>query len=192
MPGDVPPVADEREGLTGYLQQQRYVLRLSAFGLNDEQARTRPTPSALSISGLIKHLAGVEGFWMDLVEQRPIGGSAEEYQDGFRAGADETLDGLLERYADAARRTDGVLAGVADLNQAVPVPHDVPWFPKDVDSWSVRWVALHLIEETARHAGHADMVREALDGATAFPLMAAAEHWEPTPWMTPWEPARIG
>lgn len=69
------------------------------------------------------------------------------------------------------------------------MPRDSPWFPSDVDAWSVRWVLLHLITETARHAGHADMVRESIDGATAFPLMAAAEDWPASPWLTPWTPA---
>jgi len=64
----------------------------------------------------------------------------------------------------------------------------VPWFPKDVEAWSVRWVVLHLIEETARPAGHADIIREAVDGATGFALMAVAEHWPASPWITPWEP----
>jgi len=64
----------------------------------------------------------------------------------------------------------------------------VPWFPKDVSAWSVRWVLLHLIEETARHAGHADILRESIDGATALPLMAAAEGWPEQPWITPWTP----
>ena len=61
--------------------------------------------------------------------------------------------------------------------------------PDDIDAWSVRWVLLHLIEEVARHAGHADIVREAVDGATMYPLMAAAEGWPATDWMQPWEPA---
>jgi hypothetical protein len=65
----------------------------------------------------------------------------------------------------------------------------VPWFPKGVAAWSVRWVLLHLIEETARHAGHADLLREAVDGATAYPLLAAAESWPATPWLQPWQPA---
>jgi len=192
MPGDVPPVADEREGLGGYLAQQRYVLRLSSHGLSDDQARARPTASSLSIGGIIKHVTAVEGYWMDLVEQRPTGGTADEYENGFRPAPDEDLQSLLRRYEVAAGRTDRVLAGLDDLGRPVPVPHDVPWFPKDVDAWSVRWVFLHLIEETARHAGHADFVREALDGATAFPLMAAAEGWEPTPWLQPWEPSGAG
>jgi hypothetical protein len=61
-----------------------------------------------------------------------------------------------------------------------------PEFPDDIEAWSVRWVLLHLIAETARHAGHADIVRESVDGATAFPLMAAAEGWPATPWRQPW------
>ena len=191
MPGDVPPVADEREGLAGYLAQMRYVVRLTAYGLTDEQARARPTPSELSVGGIVKHLTAAEGYWMDIVEQRPLERSDSDYEEGFRPGPDEDLRTLLEHYAAAAGRTDAVLAA-ADLGAAVPVPRDVPWFPKDVDAWSVRWVMLHLVEETARHAGHADMVREALDGATAFPLMAAAEGWEPTPWLRPWEPAASG
>ena len=80
-----------------------------------------------------------------------------------------------------AAETEAVIAAIPDLGQPVPVPKDVPWNPPDVDAWSVRWVLLHLIEETARHAGHADIVRESLDGATAFPLLAAAEGWPATP-----------
>jgi hypothetical protein len=104
-------------------------------------------------------------------------------------GEDETLADVLARYDEVAARTEEVIAGITDLGQRVPVPKKVPWFPKDVDAWSVRWVLLHLIEETARHAGHADIVREHIDGATAFPLMAAAEGWPESPWMTPWKPA---
>ncbi|HTZ09278.1 MAG TPA: DinB family protein [Acidimicrobiales bacterium] len=191
MPGDVPPVADERQGLTRYLAQMRYVVRLAAYGLDDDQARATPTRSPLSVGGIIKHLASVEGYWTGLVEGRPPTGGAGAYEDGFRPGPDQTLQDLLERYAEAAARTDAVV-GALDLGHPVPVPEGVPWFPKDVEAWSVRWVLLHLIEETARHAGHADMVREALDGATAFPLMAAAEGWEPTPWLQPWEPGAGG
>jgi hypothetical protein len=57
-----------------------------------------------------------------------------------------------------------------------------------VEAWSVRWVLLHLVEEIARHTGHADIVRESIDGATAYELMAAAEGWPATPWLTPWSP----
>jgi uncharacterized damage-inducible protein DinB len=189
MPGSVPPVADEREALFAFLAQQRHVLRLAAYGLDDEQARATPTPSALSVGGVIKHVAAVERFWVDVAAQRLDGpGSPEDYEQNFCVGPDETLQAVLDDYAKTAEETVAVIEAVADLGQAVPVPPGVPWFPEDVGAWSVRWVMLHLIEETARHAGHADIVREAIDGATGYPLMAAAEGWPASPWIQPWEP----
>jgi len=189
MPGQVPPVADEREGLLAYLAQQRAVIRVAAYGLTDEQARAVPTTSALSVGGLIKHVISVESYWIDLAAQRELPNSQDEYEANFRLGADETMQSVLDRYDVVAKETESFIAGVADLGRPVPVPQGVPWFPDDVEAWSVRWVLLHLIQETARHAGHADIVREAIDGATAFPLMAAAEGWPATPWMQPWEPS---
>jgi hypothetical protein len=189
MPGNVRPVTDERDGLLSYLAQQRYVLRLASFGLTDEQAGATPTVSKLSVGGLIKHAASVERNWMSVVLQRSEErGSAEDYEAGFRLGPDETLADVLAVYEEAARDTDLVIASIPDLGQPVPVPRGVPWYAQDVEAWSVRWVLLHLIQETARHAGHADIIREAVDGATAFPLMAAAERWPATPWIKPWEP----
>jgi uncharacterized damage-inducible protein DinB len=187
MPGQVPPVADERTGLLAYLAQQRYVLRLAAYGLTDEQARETPTRSSLSVGGLIKHVATTERGWIDMVLQRPGGGSMDDYVANFRLGPGETLASVFQLYDEVAAETERVIGDIPDLGQAVPIPKGVPWFPSDVDAWSVRWVLLHIIEETARHAGHADIVRESLDGATAFPLMAAAEGWPSTPWLQPWE-----
>ena len=191
MPGQVPPVADEREGLLAYLAQQRDAIRFAAHGLTDEQARATPTASALSIGGLVKHVATTERGWIDTMLQRDRGTTGESetsYHDNFRLTSGETLAGALALYDEVAKETEAVIAGIADLGQPVPVPQGVPWFPDDVTAWSVRWVLLHLIEETARHAGHADIVRESLDGATAWPLMAAAERWPATPWVSPWEP----
>ena len=191
MPGMAPFHTDEHDLLLGYLAQQRAVLRLTAFGLTDTQARTpAAAPSPLSVGGLIKHVAGVEQNWMDVVLQRERSASAEDdYAVGFTMGADETLAELFA-FADAvADTTEAVVRDIADLGQPVPVPQGVPWYPDDLDAWSVRWVLMHLVAETARHAGHADIVREAIDGATAFPLMAAAEGWPATPWMQPWEPS---
>jgi uncharacterized damage-inducible protein DinB len=188
MPALVPPVAHEREGLLAYLAQQRYVLRLAAHGLTDEQARATPSRSSLSVGGLLKHLARTERRWISMVLQREDT-SEDSYEAAFRLEPDETLASVLARYDEVASETEAVIAAIADLGQAVPVPQGVPWFPRDVEAWSVRWVLLHLIVETARHAGHADIVRESLDGATAFPLMAAAEGWPPTPWVQPWQPS---
>ncbi|EOD65584.1 DinB family protein [Amycolatopsis vancoresmycina] len=191
MAGNVRPVADERDGLLSFLEQQRYVLRLAAYGLTDEQARLASTKSTLSVGGLIKHVASTEYGWMDTVQQvpqKPFAEGVAEYEAAHRMGPDETLDGLLARYDEVAARTAEVIAGIDDLGRPVPVPKGVPWFPQDVDAWSVRWVLLHLIQETARHAGHADIIREHIDGGTAFPLMAAAEGWPESPWMKPWTP----
>lgn len=184
MPGMVPPVADERDGLLSYLDQMRCVIRIAAYGLTDEQARQAPSVSPLTVGGLIKHVASVERHWINMVLER-VSGPAEGYEDNFRLVDGETLEGVLAFYEDVAKETEAVIARV-ELDHPVPVPQGVPWFPDDVEAWSVRWVLLHLIQETARHAGHADIVRESIDGATAFPLMAAAEHWPVTPWMQPW------
>jgi hypothetical protein len=83
-------------------------------------------------------------------------------------------------------RTDTVIGAIDDLGHRVPLPRE-PWFP-DPENCTVRWIVLHLIEETARHAGHADIIREALDGAMSGPLMAAAEGWPKDGWVTPWQP----
>jgi uncharacterized damage-inducible protein DinB len=193
MPGQAPAVTDERELLLAYLAQQRDGIRNAAFGLTDDQARLAPSASSLSIGGLIKHVADVEKHWIDLVLQRDNNRSQEDrqsdYQANFHLRPGETLADVLAGYSEVATRTEAVITGIADLDQAVPVPKGVPWFPKDVEAWSVRWVLLHLIEETARHAGHADIIRESIDGATMYELMAAAEGWPATDWLQPWTPA---
>jgi uncharacterized damage-inducible protein DinB len=183
-----PPIADEREGLLAYLAQQRQLLRIAVHGLTEEQARATPSASTLSLGGLVKHVALTERGWIDTMLQRPGQRSANDYMAAFVLRPDESLAGVLDLYAGVARQTEAEIAAIADLGQPVPVPKGVPWFPADVEAWSVRWVLLHLIEETARHVGHADIIRESLDGATAIPLMAAVEGWPASPWVQPWEP----
>jgi uncharacterized damage-inducible protein DinB len=191
MPGLAPPLDAERELLLAYLAQQRQGARNAAYGLSDEEARQAPVASSLSVGGLLKHLADMERGWIDLVVQRPHRGaeSASAYLDNFRLEPDETLADVLARYDEVGRETEAAIAEITDLDQPVPVPKGVPWFPDDVDAWSVRWVLLHLIEETARHAGHADIIREAVDGATMYGLMAAVEGWPDTDWLQAWKPA---
>jgi uncharacterized damage-inducible protein DinB len=194
MPRVVPPVADERTALTAYLAHQRRALRATAYGLTEEQARVAASAGGLSIGGLIKHAARCEGFWTDLIlqQQYETQPKADEVDgDEFRLAPDETLAGVLVAYAEAADLTDTVISSIPDLGQAVPVPQGAPWIPAEVEEWSVRWVLLHLIEEMARHGGHADIIRESTDGATFDPLLAAAEAW-PDPWVQPWEPASPG
>lgn len=189
MPAQAPALTDERSLLLAYIAQQRNGIRNAAFGLTDEQARRTPTVSSLSLGGLIKHVASTERGWIDMVRATPRTTTPAEqeadYADGFRLLPDETLAEVLAGYERVARETEEVLAAIIDLGQEVPVPQGVPWFPDDVAAWSVRWVLLHIIEETARHAGHADLIREAIDGATMYPLLAAAEGWPATDWLQP-------
>ena len=196
MPALAPPVTDERDALRQFLAYKQQAFVAVAHGLTDEQARSTPTVSTLSIGGLIKHVTGMQRIWMRRVaaapnapepDDRPFEERAAEFQDEFVMRDDETLAGLLQRFAGQNAETLR-LAQTADLDAAVPVPRDAPWFPRDVETWSVRWVFLHVISELARHAGHADIIRESIDGATMYELVAAAEGWEPTPWLQPWTP----
>lgn len=196
MPAMPPPVTDEREGLVAYVAQQLDAFRSVAFGLTDDQARSTPTPSALSVGALVKHATGVSRGWIARVtaapdpppkDDRPFEERVAAYQDEFVMREDETLSDVLARFDAQAEQTLKALTE-ADPDTPVPVPQDAPWFPKDVTHWSVRWVALHLVEELARHAGHADIIREAIDGATMYELVAGREGWPETDWLKPWRP----
>lgn len=190
MPGQTRPVADERDGLLAFLAQTRLQLKLTAYGLTPEQLRATPAASALSVGGLIKHAAYTEAGWIDQAAQRPqTYHGAHEWDQHFDVAEGETYADLVAFYDGVAAETERVVAGIADLGRPVPIDHSVPWNPQDHDNWSVRWVLLHLIQETARHSGHADIIRETLDGATAFPLMAAAEGWPESDFIKPWQPA---
>ncbi|EUA07324.1 hypothetical protein I553_0854 [Mycobacterium xenopi 4042] len=115
----------------------------------------------------------------------PFAEAARSYQGEYVMAPDDTLAGLCD--ALVAQNAESLrLVDTCDLDAAVPVPRNVPWFPEDVDAWSVRWVILHVVGELARHAGHADIIRETIDGATMYELIAARENWQPQPWLTPW------
>jgi hypothetical protein len=196
MPGSAPPVATEREAISTYLRQQHDAICFAAYGLTDEQAHRVPSRSAISIANLVKHVTHTERTWMERAragewshgETGRSPGSAKEYGDDWNADG-ETIEDLIAAFDEVARDTEAAaLDESLDLDQPVPVPRDAPWFPKDVEAWSVRWVYFHLIEELARHAGHADIVREHVDGATMYELMAGAEGWPETPWLKPWRP----
>ena len=190
MPGMPRPNDDEKTLLLAFVAQQRDLVRTAAFGLTDAQARSGATASALSVGGLVKHVAAMERGWMDTVlgRPRPSGAEAEAaYGDDMVMGPDDTLAALLDDLDRAGAATEEVVAALP-LDHVVPVP-DEPWFPADVPAWSLRFVLLHLVEEVARHAGHADIVREHVDGATWYGLMAAREQLDLGPWVEPWEPA---
>jgi hypothetical protein len=196
MPGMPPPAADERQTLIEFIRFNQNAFFSAAYGLTDEQARSTPSVSALSIGGLIKHATGVQKGWVDRAvaapdmppaDDRPMDEIMADYADQYVMREDETLADLLAAMAKQNAETLRVFAG-ADLDAAVPVPHEVPWFPQDLDHWNVRWVALHIIEELTRHAGHADIIRESIDGATMYELMAANEEWPETEFIKRWRP----
>ena len=177
MPAIVRPVGDERDALVTFLEHERHVLLIAAYGLTDEEARLAPTVSDLSIEGLLVHMTSTERTWASMVR-----GST-------RPPDDEQVDlaAVVAAYREAIAATDDVIASVDDLGRAVRLPEGTRWAAPGTE-WSVRWVLLHLIHETARHAGHADIIRESIDGAKALPLMATVEQWPPRRTITPWTP----
>jgi uncharacterized damage-inducible protein DinB len=194
MPALASPVADERSALREYLAYHQSAFFAVSYGLTDEQARMTPTVSALSIGGLVKHAAGMQRSWMTRVaaapdapprDPRPFEETAKDYADQHVMRPDETLDGLLKTL-EAENATSLHLIETADLDAKVPVPRDIPWFPKGIKDWSVRWVILHVINELTRHSGHADIIRESIDGATMYELLAALEGWAIDGWVQPW------
>ena len=189
MPGQVGAIENEQQGLLAYLAQMRYVLKLTAYGLTDEQLRATPSASELSVGGLIKHCASTEAGWMGQVRGEPQVLDYQQYADNFRLAEGETIDDVLARYDRVAEQTEKTVTELDDLGHLIEIDHSVPWNSKDMTHWTLRWILLHLVQETARHSGHADIVRESVDGATAYPLMAAAEGWPETDWLKPWRPA---
>jgi uncharacterized damage-inducible protein DinB len=177
LPGTVRPIADERDGLLAYLAQQRLALRATVHGLTDEQARATPSASGLSLGGLIKHAAQCERGWVAGAIANRLPETGRDWEAEFQLQDGETLEWALALYDEVAKETEAIIAEIPDLGQPVPVP-PAPWYPRNVKFWSVRWVLLHLIEEAARHGGHADIIRESLDGKTWYELMAAAEGWD--------------
>lgn len=197
MPGLPVPAADERQTLIEFLRFNQNAFVAVCHGLTDEQARSTPSVSALSVGSLIKHVTGVQRSWTDRVtaapnfpppDPRPMEEIMAEYADLHVMHEDETLEGLVAALKAQNAATLQAFAE-ADLSIPVPVPQDVPWFPKDIEHWSPRWVALHLVEELSRHAGHADIIRESIDRATMYELLAAAEEWPETEWIKRWRPA---
>jgi hypothetical protein len=161
-------MSTEHDTLIETMGHQRALLRRTADGLTDEQARTRSTVSGLSVGGIVKHLAQVERRWSDFVLKGPevFGGFTAESFAAHEAGlvmtSDDRLADLLAGYDAAAANTDDRVRSVPDLSVEQPLPV-TPWWPAG-SSWSARRVALHIIAETAQHCGHADIVREAIDG----------------------------
>jgi uncharacterized damage-inducible protein DinB len=175
----VSPTTDamtgERADLLSALEKNRRFLRFTTRDLTDEQAGLRTTASELCLGGLIKHVAAAEAKWVTFILDGP---SPQDDFDAmteedwaartaqFRMQPGETLAEILDDYAEVARRTGEVVAGLTDLDRSHPLPL-APWNPPG-ERWSARQVILHIIAETAQHAGHADIIRESLDGAKSM------------------------
>ncbi|TDC84793.1 DinB family protein [Actinomadura sp. 7K507] len=169
-----PATTGERADLLAMLAKHRHFLRFTTRDLTDEQAGMRTTASELCLGGLIKHVASVERNWVGFI----LGGPSamgdfdqmteEDFarrEDELRMLPDDTLSGVLADYAEVARRTDDVVATLPDLDAVQPLPK-APWFQDT--HWSARRVLMHIVAETAQHAGHADIIRESLDGAKSM------------------------
>ncbi len=170
---DQPGTSDlERREFIGALARHRKLLRRTVRGISDEQARHRSTVSDLSLGGLIKHVTLAEQNWSAFITQGPsaLGGSDttgfETRASTFEMTDGETLAGLLKRYEGTARATDELIMTLPSLDVSHPLP-DAPWYERNA-SWSARRVLLHVLAETAQHAGHADIIRESIDGAKSL------------------------
>ena len=166
----------ERDDLVESLRRHRGFLLFTVRGITDEQARTRTTVSELTLGGLVKHVAATEAQWATFMTEGA--GTAPDvdwasidwenppqevaaYRDSHRLTEDETLADQLARYEEVAAHTDE-LVRTLDLDVAHELPA-APWFEPGA-TWTVRRAVLHVIAETSQHAGHADIIREALDG----------------------------
>lgn len=154
----------ERDDLIATLATHRGFLTQTVRGLDDAAARSTPTVSALSLASLLKHVSDTEAAWITFARTGTMPGA--EGWDGedtrFLLTDDDTLEALLARYDAVAADTAAFIAG-ADLDAAHPLPV-APWFPPGT-TWTTRRVLAHVLAESAQHAGHADIIRESIDGA---------------------------
>ena len=180
--------SNEIDLLLAYIAQQRDGIVYATHGLTDAEASSSPTISSLSLITLIQHVAHVEQRWIALAADGAWESDFDAYQAAFTLG-DRSLSDVVAHYRAVAAATELTIRELGDLDRLVAVPKGVPWFPADVEAWSVRWILLHVMEETGRHAGHADFLREAIDGATMHQLMATVEDWPDSPWLTKWQRA---
>lgn len=170
------PVEGERQSLLEYVRYHHAAFVAVSHGLTDEQARSTPTVSTLSIGGLIKHVTVVAYAWTQQVVASPaqlqddpwsLSGMVSHRDEQHVMRDDDTLAALLATLATQMNRTTNVFAE-ADLDETIVVPEHVQRVCEGAH-WTVRWALMNINEEMARHAGHADLIRETIDGATMFP-----------------------
>lgn len=154
-----PRTGGEREVLSAFLDQQRAVVVWKLEGLTDDQVRQRIRPGGLYLLGLVKHLAAAEYYWLSELFGRPFEPADVRATDDAELEPDDTTDTVLAYYTRARAASDRAMREV-DLDATA-----VTWLG---DVVSFRWAILHAIEETVRHAGHADLIREHVDGTTGY------------------------
>ncbi|EFG64870.1 DinB family protein [Streptomyces sp. SPB074] len=161
---------DETGALLAFLEDQREAIRRATLGLTEEQARQRPCASGLSLGGLLKHTAETEQGWLARAQgvAPDIARTPENWNESHVLLDGETLADTRAYGEKVARDPEEWIRSRPGLDETFPLPK-APWFP-DADGVSLRWLLLHLIRENARHAGHADILREQLDGETAYSL----------------------
>jgi hypothetical protein len=158
---DLVAVAGERETLAGFLEYHRRVISGKLRGLSEEDARRRLVPSLTTMLGLVSHAAAVERNWFQHYlggkPREEIAGNARGDAPSWDVGAGQTIDGVIAEFESACATSRRIAAGFA-LDQTVP--HD------RLGRVSLRWIYVHIIREHARHIGHADILREQIDGVT--------------------------
>lgn len=191
MPFLTADVTDERDALATFASQQIHQLATTLHGLTPEQLAATPSASAMSLGALARHAVLVtENILGSICEAPDASTGAERSPEQMQAEgtiepsalrADDTAQVLIDALEEQAQVADSLLRKV-DLDTEVPIP-DQPWFA-GAEHWNNRWSALHLIEELARHAGHADIIRESIDGTGAYELNVLAEGgtWPPEGW----------
>jgi hypothetical protein len=152
--------SNERDAVTGFLDKQRDALIRKVRGVSDADARRTPTASSLSLLGLLKHSVAWEDRWFQaIVAGRPLPDGwpeSESPDQDFIVDDGDTVEQWVAMYEEAARTSRQIVAAMA---------LDDPCARTDIIDCNLRYVLLHMIEETARHAGHADIIRETLDGS---------------------------
>lgn len=162
-----PRLDGERAELLEALRTQRSFLKYTVSGLTDEQAGATPTASRLCLGGLIKHVATTEESWARFIAEGPAAqamtdDSYAEHEQSFRMLPGETVESIVAGYDEVAAQTEELVASLPDLDVSHRLP-EAPWFEPG-KSWSARRVLAHILAETAQHAGHADIIRETIDG----------------------------
>jgi hypothetical protein len=161
-----PYAADEREMLVAYLDFQRESVVRKLEGLTEEQARIAPTETANSLIGLVSHLGWDEVWWfrMSFLGEKDIAvpWSDDDPDGDLRVADDQTIDELVGFYRTSWARSNEIVRAASSLDDPAAFTTRTDGVP------TLRWIINHMIEETARHAGHADITRELIDGSTGL------------------------